>query len=105
MNPSSVAIVTGSSRGIGAAIAQRLAKEGHAVVVNYAGNADEAAKVVAAITAAGGQATAIQADVADASAVRRLFVEAERLYGRIDVLVRNAGIMPPALPPLADTDD
>ena len=105
MNPSSVAIVTGASRGIGAAIAQRLAKEGHAVVVNYAGNAGEAAKVVAAITAAGGHATAIQADVADASAVRRLFDETERLYGRIDVLVNNAGIMPPELPPLADTDD
>lgn len=105
MNPSPVAIVTGSSRGIGAAIAQRLAKEGHAVVVNYAGNADEAAKVVAAITAAGGQATAVQADVADASAVRRLFDETERHYGRIDVLVNNAGIMPPELPPLADTDD
>jgi len=92
MNPSPVAIVTGASRGIGAAIAQRLAKDGHAVVVNYAGNADEAAKVVAAITAAGGQAAAIQADVADASAVRRLFDETERLYGRIDVLVNNAGI-------------
>jgi 3-oxoacyl-[acyl-carrier protein] reductase len=105
MNPSSVAIVTGASRGIGAAIAQRLAKEGHAIVVNYAGNADEAAKVVAAITAAGGQAAAIQADVADASAVRRLFDEAERLYGRIDVLINNAGIMPPELPPLAGTDD
>ncbi len=105
MNPSPVAIVTGASRGIGAAIAQRLAKDGHAVVVNYAGNADEAAKVVAAIRAAGGQATAIQADVADASAVRRLFDEAERLYGGVDVLVNNAGIMPPQLPPLADTDD
>jgi 3-oxoacyl-[acyl-carrier protein] reductase len=105
MNPSPVAIVTGASRGIGAAIAQRLAKAGHAIVVNYAGNADEAAKVVDAITAAGGQATAIQADVSDASAVRRLFDETERLYGRIDVLVNNAGIMPPALPALADTDD
>ena len=105
MNPSPVAIVTGASRGIGAAIAKRLAKEGHAVVVNYAGSADDAAKVVAAITAAGGQATAIQADVADASAVRQLFDEAERLYGRVAVLVNNAGIMPPQLPPLADTDD
>jgi len=105
MNPSSVAIVTGASRGIGAAIAQRLAKEGHAVVVNYAGSAGEAAKVVTAITAANGRATAIQADVADALAVRRLFDETERLYGRIDVLVNNAGIMPPQLPPLADTDD
>ena len=105
MNPSPVAIVTGASRGIGAAIAQRLAKEGLAVVVNYARNADEAAKVVAAITAAGGRATAIRADVADASAVRRLFDEAERLYGGVDMLVNNAGIMPPDLPQLVDTDD
>jgi 3-oxoacyl-[acyl-carrier protein] reductase len=105
MNPSPVAIVTGSSRGIGAAIARRLAQEGHTVIVNYAGNADEASKVVADIVAAGGQASAIQADVADAASVRRLFDEAQRLYGRIDVLVNNAGIMPPSLPPLADTDD
>ena len=105
MNPSPVAIVTGSSRGIGAAIARRLAREGHAVIVNYAGNADEASKVVADIVAAGGRATAIQADVADAASVRRLFDEAQRLYGRIDVLVNNAGIMPPGLPPLADTND
>jgi 3-oxoacyl-[acyl-carrier protein] reductase len=105
MNPSPVAVVTGSSRGIGAAIAQRLAKDGLAVVVNYAGNAAEAAKVVDSITAAGGQAAAIQADVADASAVRRLFDETERLFGRVDVLVNNAGIMPPALPSLVDTDD
>ena len=105
MNPSPVAIVTGSSRGIGAAIARRLAQEGHTVIVNYAGKADEASKVVADIIATGGQATAIQADVADAASVRRLFDEAQRLYGRIDVLVNNAGIMPPSLPPLADTDD
>jgi len=105
MNKSPVAIVTGSSRGIGAAIAQRLAQDGHAVIVNYAGNAEEAAKVVAGIAAAAGQATAIQADVADAAAVRRLFDEAERVYGRVDVLVNNAGIMPPSLPQLVDTDD
>jgi len=105
MNPSPVAIVTGSSRGIGAAIAQRLAKDGHAVIVNYAGSADEAAKVVANIVAAGGQATAVQADVADPAAVRRLFDEALRIYGRVDVLVNNAGIMPPKLPQLADTDN
>ena len=105
MNASPVAIVTGSSRGIGAAIAQRLAKDGHAVIVNYAGNADEAAKVVSTIVAAGGQATAVQADVADPAAVRRLFDETLRIYGRVDVLVNNAGIMPPKLPQLADTDD
>jgi 3-oxoacyl-[acyl-carrier protein] reductase len=105
MNPSPVAIVTGSSRGIGAAIAQRLAQDGHAVIVNYAGNANEAAKVVAAIVSAGGRASAIQADVADAAAVRCLFDETERIYGRVDVLVNNAGIMPPGLPQLVDTDD
>ena len=105
MNKSPVAIVTGSSRGIGAAIARRLAQDGHAVVVNYAGNADEAAKVVESIVGAGGQATAVQADVADPAAVGRLFDEAERAYGRVDVLVNNAGIMPPRLPQLADTDD
>ena len=100
-----VAIVTGASRGIGAAIAQRLAKDGYAVIVNYAGNAAEADKVVAAIVAAGGAAIAIQADVADPAAVRALFDGAIAQFGGIDVLVNNAGIMPPALPHLADTDD
>lgn len=108
MNPSSVscvAIVTGASRGIGAAIATRLAREGHAVVVNYAGRADEAQQVVAQIESAGGRAIAVQADVADAAAVRALFDAAEAAFGRIDVLVNNAGVMPPQLPHLADTSD
>lgn len=105
MNPTSVAIITGASRGIGAAIARRLAKDGHAVVVNYAGRAEEAAEVVQAIESAGGRAVAVQADVADPAAVRRLFDEAERAFGRVDVLINNAGVMPPALPALADTDD
>ncbi|RZT08256.1 3-oxoacyl-[acyl-carrier protein] reductase [Duganella sp. CF402] len=100
-----VAIITGASRGIGAAIAQRLAKDGFAVVVNYAGNAAEADKVVGAIAAAGGTAIAVQADVSRTDDVRRLFEQAIAQLGRVDVLVNNAGIMPPQLPPLAATDD
>ena len=103
--PPQVAIVTGASRGIGAAVARRLAADGYAVIVNYAGHADEAHAVVAAIQAGGGQAIAIQADVADVAAVRALFAQAQKAYGRIDVLVNNAGVMPATLPHLADTDD
>ena len=100
-----VAIVTGASRGIGAAIAQRLALDGYAVIVNYAGSAAEARDVAGAIEAQGGQALAVQADVADSAAVRAMFDSAIAHFGRVDVLVNNAGIMPPALPMLADTDD
>jgi len=100
-----VAIVTGASRGIGAAIARRLATDGMAVIVNYAGSAGEAAAVVAEIQAAGGTAIPVQADVADPASVRRLFEAAESAFGGVDVLVNNAGIMPPDLPTLADTDD
>lgn len=100
-----VAIVTGASRGIGAAIAARLAADGLAVIVNYAGRADDAATVVAGIREAGGQAHAVRADVSDPAAVKALFDEAVATFGGVDVLVNNAGIMPPALPMLADTDD
>ena len=100
-----VAIVTGASRGIGAAIAQRLARDGLAVVVNYAGNAVEADKVVGAILASGGTAIAVQADVASAADVRKLFDQTIAQLGRVDVLVNNAGIMPPQLPHLSATDD
>jgi 3-oxoacyl-[acyl-carrier protein] reductase len=100
-----VAIVTGASRGIGAAIARRLAADGYAVVVNFAGRAADAEQVVASITAQGGNALAVQADVADPLAVRALFDTALAHFGRIDVLINNAGVMPSALPMLGDTDD
>jgi 3-oxoacyl-[acyl-carrier protein] reductase len=97
------AIVTGASRGIGAAIAERLAADGFQLVVNYAGRAEEAAAQVTRIRASGGVASAIRADVSDAGAVRAMFDEAERTYGGVDVLVNNAGIM--QLAPIAETDD
>jgi 3-oxoacyl-[acyl-carrier protein] reductase len=89
-----VALVTGSSRGIGAAIAKRLAADGCAVAVNYASREDEAHAVVAAIEAAGGRAIAVQADVASVADVRRMFDTIEGSLGRIDILVNNAGILP-----------
>jgi 3-oxoacyl-[acyl-carrier protein] reductase len=98
-----VAIVTGSSRGIGAAIAERLAADGLAVVVNYTGNVAPADKVVAKIKAAGGQAIAVKADVSDANSVTAMFDTAEKVFGGVDVLVNNAGIM--KLAPLAETSD
>ncbi|AKZ65007.1 3-ketoacyl-ACP reductase [Herbaspirillum hiltneri N3] len=100
-----VAIVTGASRGIGAEIARQLGKKGYAVVVNYAGNATEAQNVVDAIVAGQGKAIAVQADVADSGAVNALFEQTIAAFGRVDVLINNAGIMPPHLPMLADTDD
>ncbi|MBZ9811348.1 SDR family oxidoreductase [Mesorhizobium sp. BR1-1-9] len=98
-----VAIVTGASRGIGAAIARRLASDGLTVVVNYAGSPDAAAKLVDEIEKAGGRATSFQADVSDPQAVRRMFDSAEAAHGGVDVLVNNAGIM--KLAPVAQFDD
>ena len=88
-----VALVTGASRGIGHAIAERLSQAGAAVVINYANNADDARKLVAEIEAAGGQALAVQADVGKVADVVRLFDECLARFGRLDVLVNNAGIM------------
>jgi 3-oxoacyl-[acyl-carrier protein] reductase len=96
------AIVTGASGGIGRAVAKRLADDGFAVVVNYAGNAARADDVVAEITAAGGRALAVQADVASAPDVARLFTQAGDAFGKSEVVVHCAGIMP--LRPIADGD-
>lgn len=98
-----VALVTGSSRGIGAATAKRLARDGYAVTVNCVANRDLAAGVVEEIETAGGRATWVQADVSDPAAVRRLFDENDRAFGGVDVVVTNAGIM--NLAPFRDMTD
>jgi 3-oxoacyl-[acyl-carrier protein] reductase len=98
-----VAIVTGASRGIGAAIAARLADDGFTVVINYAGSTDEAEKLVGEIEAKGGHAISAQADVSDPAVVARMFDAAQAAFGGVDVLVNNAGIM--RLASIADSDD
>ncbi|WP_371673507.1 SDR family oxidoreductase [Streptomyces sp. NBC_00289] len=97
-----VAIVTGGSRGIGRQVAQRLAADGFAVVVGYAGNQDAAEDVVRTIEAAGGSAVAARADVADETEVAAVFDLAEATYGGVDAVVHAAGRMP--LSPVADLD-
>lgn len=87
-----VAVVTGASKGIGAAIAKGLAAEGASVIVNYASSKEGADRVVSAITAAGGKALAVQGNVASAADVKQLFAEAGKAFGRVDVVVNNAGI-------------
>jgi 3-oxoacyl-[acyl-carrier protein] reductase len=87
-----VAVVTGASKGIGAAIAKALGAEGASVVVNYASDRAGAERVVEHIQAAGGKAVAVHADVAKAEDVKRLFAEAKKAFGHLDVLVNNAGV-------------
>ncbi|MFC9425676.1 SDR family oxidoreductase [Streptomyces sp. NPDC056987] len=99
---SRVAVVTGGSRGIGRAVCERLARDGLAVVVNYARDAAAAEETVAAITAAGGRAVSVRADVADENAVTALFDRAEQEFGGVDVVVNAAGRL--ALSPIADLD-
>ncbi|MGF6693836.1 3-oxoacyl-[acyl-carrier protein] reductase [Metapseudomonas resinovorans] len=102
--PARTAIVTGASRGIGAAIARRLAAEGIQVVVNYASRPEAAEQVVQDIRLAGGQAYPILADISDPVAVAALFDQTEMEFGGIDILINNAGVIQPGLVSLADTD-
>lgn len=97
------AIVTGASKGIGAAIARRLAKDGIAVVVNYATGSDAANAVVNSIAADGGRAIAARADIGSRTGIASLFDRAEQDFGPVDILVNNAGMM--KLSPLVDVDD
>jgi 3-oxoacyl-[acyl-carrier protein] reductase len=96
------AIVTGGSRGIGKSVAKRLARDGFAVVVNYASNAKEADATVDEIQSAGGQAIAVKADVGNVADVERLFEETVKAFGAVDVVVNNSGIM--SLSPIGKGD-
>ena len=100
---SKVAIVTGASRGIGAAVAQRLARDGFSVAVNYASSPEQADALVAELKAAGGRAFAVKADVASAEEVRAMFDAVEAQLGKVDVLVNNAGVLKTL--PLAEHSD
>ncbi|MFC5677935.1 SDR family oxidoreductase [Aeromicrobium endophyticum] len=102
MSNSRTAIVTGGSRGIGRAVAERLAREGLGVVIGYAGDTGAADDTVAAIAGAGGQAIAVKADVADETAVAAMFDRAESELGGVDVVVHSAGRL--ALSTIADMD-
>jgi 3-oxoacyl-[acyl-carrier protein] reductase len=97
------ALVTGASRGIGRAIAERLAADGADVVIGYVSDEGAAAQVVAAITAAGRRGHAVRADLGSAESARQLFDEAEKAIGPLDILVNNAGSAPVSL--IADTSD
>src|SRR5713101_8361356 len=98
-----VAIVTGASRGIGSAIAERLASDGFTVVINYSGDAKSAEALARKIEGNGGRALTAKADVSDVKAVHGMFDAAEAAFGGVDVLVNNAGIM--KLAKIADSDD
>jgi 3-oxoacyl-[acyl-carrier protein] reductase len=98
-----VAIVTGASRGIGAAVAERLGRDGFSFIVNYSGSVEAADALVRKIQENGGRALAVKADVSDARAVREMFETTVSKFGGVDVLVNNAGIM--TLANIADTDD
>src|ERR1700686_1472003 len=87
-----VAVVTGASKGIGAEIAKQLAAEGASVVVNYSSSKAGADKVVADITGKGGKAVAVQANVSKPDDIKKLFAETKKAFGKLDVLVNNAGI-------------
>lgn len=100
---SRAAIVTGGTKGIGAEIARRLAADGIAVAVNYARDGAAAAAVVAEITAGGGRAIAVEADLGDPAGAAAIFDAAEQAFGQVDILVNNAGTM--TLSPLADASD
>jgi 3-oxoacyl-[acyl-carrier protein] reductase len=100
---SKVAIITGASRGIGAAVAERLGHDGFVVVINYSGDAKPAEALARKIESAGGRALTAKADVSDPAAVRGMFDAAEAAFGGVDVLVNNAGIM--KLAKIADSDD
>ena len=100
---SKVAIVTGASRGIGAAVAERLATDGFVVVINYSGDTRSAEALARKIEGKGGRALTAKADVSDPKAVRGMFDAAEAAFGGVDVLVNNAGIM--KLAKIADSDD
>jgi 3-oxoacyl-[acyl-carrier protein] reductase len=101
-SPSRVAIVTGGSQGIGRTVAERLGADGLAVTVVYRGSKDEAETAVKAITAQGGRAIAVQADVADEAAMARVFDATEEAFGGVDVVVNAAGVM--VLAPVAEFD-
>ncbi len=105
MTGSMVAVVTGGSRGIGRAVAVRLARDGVAVVVGYGASPQAADEIVASVRLAGGSAVAVRADVADAAEVGALFERAESEFGGVDIVVTSAGILRPALVAEATDND